>query len=567
MGNIVLQWFNRPRGISWHLSSFAVVLAIPAMILAAVVGYQYTSTERSKLFDSALRWAHAAAANVDNELVAANAVMDVLASSSEIAKGDFGSFFVRVKQLRLPGGSWVVVSDRDDNVVVSTRMNKVGPYGISAKKEINDFVFQNKKKLTTGIYFGSNSNEWITVVAEPVFGNDGVVLYCVMYVIPAHRWLDLLNEVSLPEGWFITLDDAEGAIIARTINHDKYVGKNSVQPVYDRIRAMTPGDDGTWDDIVSIDNRPVIGSYYKMSGSGWVVTVSAGSSVYSQPLLHAVTVASLTTIAMWLSSWLAARILTRRLSNAIHMLEVKSDALKSERVISIPPTIVSEVNIAIVAMREAATLLIRRQQTESLMLRELNHRVKNSLQNVASVLRLQQRVSPPEVREALNNASLRVTAIGRVHEGLYNMVDMSASSVYLGKLLHDVSTAMMVDFDTEIHNMSLDIDLAVPMSLMMTEAVVNAIKHGKPADRPDYTPVHVYFGPHGDIDHWKLIVRDYGKGFPTGFEDLRHTTVGIKLMKMMATQLNGEIIFGNHPDGGAVVTVTGAVRVPKVGME
>ena len=564
MENVVVRWLNRPRKIAWHLASYATVLAIPAVILVTVIGYQYISNEKSSIYESSLRWVHAAAANIDNEIAADKATLDVLATSSEALNGDFRSLYDRIKGLHLVGGAWVFVTDRAGNILISTRMSTPGPYGTKALTDLNDEVFRTKKTIVTGILYGPNSNEWVTAITKTVPEGLSEPLYAIYYTVPAHRWMDLLNEVSTPQGWFITLDDAEGNIIARTINHDKYVGKPSVQPIYDRIRAMNPGDSGTWDDIISIDHKPIVGAYYKIFNGGWVVTVSAGATVYQQPVFRALTIAGLTTLAMAMTSWFAARSISRRLTNAIMVLEIKSNALKAEKVIDLSPTIVKEVNVAIDVMREAAETLVHRAESQNLMLRELNHRVKNSLQNVASVLRMQQRASPPEAREALNAASLRVTAIGRVHEGLYNAEDMSISSIYFEKLLKDVAQAMMVDFDTELHNMSLDIDLAVPLSLLLNEAVVNAIKYGKPHDKPDYTPVNVYFGPHNDLTHWRLTVRDYGRGFPPNFEELRHSTIGIKLMKMMAVQTNGELTFTNHPSGGALVTVIGPVRIPKI---
>ncbi len=563
MRKVISQWVNKPRRIASHLMTYAAVMAIPALLAGVCVGYQYTVSQTKEIYENSLRVAHSAAAIIDVELDTGLSTLDTLATTTEIMSGDFHGFYTKVKSLHLPEGSWIFVTDRDSNIVVNSRMNTEGPYGMTAVKDFNDQVFRSGKEIVSGILYGKNSNEWLTAIGYPVPHGGKEALYVVYYVFPAHHWLDVLTNMDLPDGWFLTLDDADGNVIARTMNHDKFVGKPSVKPIFDRIKTMQPGETGIWSNMVSLEGKPIIGAYHKIIGSGWVVVTSAGPSVYNKPLIRAVIVSTLAIALMALLTWFAAQSMSRRLTTAIGALETKSQALKAEKIISLPPTIVHEVNIAIATMREAAEMLVSRASSQNMMLRELNHRVKNSLQNVASLLRMQQRASSTEVREALNAASLRVTAIGRVHEGLYNVADMSVSSVYFERLLKDISQVMMVDFDTDLHNISLDIDQAVPLSLLINEAVVNAIKYGKSEDKSDYTPVYVYFGLDNPTQ-WRLVVRDYGRGFSSSFSEQRHLTIGIKLMKMMAVQSSAEITFTNHPDGGAVVTVTGPVRIAKV---
>jgi two-component sensor histidine kinase len=206
-----------------------------------------------------------------------------------------------------------------------------------------------------------------------------------------------------------------------------------------------------------------------------------------------------------------------------------------------------------------------RPDTERLLLLELNHRVKNSLQTVASVLRIQEATVDEACRAPLREASLRVTAIARVHGSLYRAAEMSITATYLHDILSDLRDVMPMQLEEEIAPVKLGIDMAVPLALFLTEAVTNAVKHNKlpPAPR-----VKVSFGPVGE-DQWFLEVADSGQGFPDDFEamfrDLADRSVGMRLMRAFATQLNATVSFFTR-DGG-IVRLCGPVRIPQIADE
>jgi len=198
---------------------------------------------------------------------------------------------------------------------------------------------------------------------------------------------------------------------------------------------------------------------------------------------------------------------------------------------------------------------------EQLLLNELNHRVKNSLQTVASVLRIQANHDDGS-RPALMEAALRVTAIARVHASLYRSHNGATIGNYLHDILDDLRHVIPMRLEEDITPVDLPVEMAVPLALFCVEAVTNAAKHGDAyLDEPPH--IKVQFGPELN-DRWFMEISDSGHGFPDDFEamyyDLENrafVSFGMKLMRAFAIQLNAQISFATR--SGGVVRLAGEI--------
>ena len=148
------------------------------------------------------------------------------------------------------------------------------------------------------------------------------------------------------------------------------------------------------------------------------------------------------------------------------------------------------------------------------LLREVNHRVGNSLQIIASLLHLQANSSPEEgVKTALTNAMGRVAAVAQVHRRLYTSHDLKSVLLnqYLEALLEDLRRSAegnrMSRLDLKAEPVEIDPDRAVAIGIIVNELVMNAVKYAYP-DGPG--PIHVELAIHGgDIE---LSITDDGVG-------------------------------------------------------
>ncbi len=198
---------------------------------------------------------------------------------------------------------------------------------------------------------------------------------------------------------------------------------------------------------------------------------------------------------------------------------------------------------------------------QALLLREMNHRIANSLQLITSLLGIQARKSgDATVREALLQASERVEAVAKVHGRLYNSADVTAVQMddYLGGLLGEMERAAI---ETGGRRIVLDVaparlptDKAVSLGLLVSELVTNALKYAYP-DGPA-GPVRVRFGPSPDAPGWILRVEDDGVGFS---EDAgpRGTGLGTMIIGAMARNMDATVDRVTGPAGTRV-----AIRIP-----
>jgi two-component sensor histidine kinase len=179
---------------------------------------------------------------------------------------------------------------------------------------------------------------------------------------------------------------------------------------------------------------------------------------------------------------------------------------------------------------------------KDLLLREVHHRVKNNLQIVTSLLNLSaQRLQAPQARDAVRQAQMRVAAMTLVHRKLYETddireIDLASFLEDLCGMLEEVNDghrgAVQVLVEAEPTNVAPD--QAIPLALLVTEAVSNAFKHAFPADRPGRIEVRLGNGELGA----RLSIADDGIGLAGGD---RSGGMGVTLMRMLAKQVGGTL--------------------------
>jgi len=177
-----------------------------------------------------------------------------------------------------------------------------------------------------------------------------------------------------------------------------------------------------------------------------------------------------------------------------------------------------------------------------LLLREVNHRVGNSLQIIASLLHLQANSSTQDdVKAALTNAMGRVAAVAQVHRRLYTSHDLKSVLLnqYLDALLEDLRRSTegerMSRLTLKAEPIEIDPDRAVAIGIIVNELVMNAVKYAY----PDCTgPIHVALTSDGD--DLLLAISDDGVGL-NGRIDPRSTGMGQRIVSAMASKLEASV--------------------------
>ncbi len=199
------------------------------------------------------------------------------------------------------------------------------------------------------------------------------------------------------------------------------------------------------------------------------------------------------------------------------------------------------------------------------MLREIHHRVKNNLQMISSLLSLQaDKIRSPRIQLLFADAQNRLLTLSILHRHLYERSNWSSVDfqAYINDLVRHLSANRVgkelpeVKFSVRAPVWNVGPDTAIPIGLIVTEAVSNAFSH---AFAGVATP-EVRITAEEQGSDWEVIIQDNGGGLSQGFSvDDEDNGLGIMLMRGLASQLGGEIVIANGSGGGTAVRL----RFPK----
>ena len=232
---------------------------------------------------------------------------------------------------------------------------------------------------------------------------------------------------------------------------------------------------------------------------------------------------------------------------------------------SIPLRPAGERTGALVLLRDVTELRRRDRElvTKDATIREIHHRVKNNLQTVAALLRLQaRRLDIPEGRVALEEAVRRVGAIAVVHETLSQTfdetVDFDEVTDRLTRLVTDVGShgAPILTKRTGSFG-AISSDAATPLAMVFTELIQNAVEHAFDEDHGGLIEVDCVREGNG----LRLSVADDGVGIPLDFDLEDGASLGLSIVSTLVGELGGQIVLGRREVGAGTLVV---VQVPDV---
>jgi len=202
-------------------------------------------------------------------------------------------------------------------------------------------------------------------------------------------------------------------------------------------------------------------------------------------------------------------------------------------------------------------------QAKEILLQEMQHRVANSLQIIASILLLKARtVQSEETRLHLQDAHQRVMSVATVQEQLHasGLNERIEIRPYLTKLCASLAASMVgerraLSIKVQATSGGATSSEAVSLGLIVTELVINALKHGFPAGAEGEILVRYDVQDSG----WRLSVSDNGSGTQDGEGEPVHTGLGTSIVEALAHQLNAIVQKTSGPEGTAVTITAAAI--------
>ena len=200
------------------------------------------------------------------------------------------------------------------------------------------------------------------------------------------------------------------------------------------------------------------------------------------------------------------------------------------------------------------------------LLKEVHHRVKNNLQIIMSILNTQSAYLQDDTAiEAIRGSQHRVNAIALLHQKLYSGTNIALVSMpsYITELINYLSDSFDISFRhirirQQLDSLNLDPAQAVPIGLILNEAITNAIKYAFNREGGDITVSLSML----NSDDAVLKVCDTGKGLPPDFDFKKASSLGMEMMKALGKQLKGEFTVENT--SGVTLIITFPVEQSRV---
>ena len=190
-------------------------------------------------------------------------------------------------------------------------------------------------------------------------------------------------------------------------------------------------------------------------------------------------------------------------------------------------------------------------------MKEIHHRVKNNMQLISSLLELQAGyIQDPKALSVFQECKNRIRSMALIHEKLYQSTNLDRIDFaeYARGLVNMLSrtyrTSAQVNVELQIEALSLNLETAVPLGLILNELISNSLEHAFPNRQSGTIRVSLLSAKDNLMS---LIVQDDGIGLPPNFDLQKSSTLGLRLIHILTEQLHARMeMHGNH---GVVFTM------------
>ena len=207
-------------------------------------------------------------------------------------------------------------------------------------------------------------------------------------------------------------------------------------------------------------------------------------------------------------------------------------------------------------LQESNTQLEKALQEKEYLLREIHHRVKNNLNVVASMISLK---SPRSAEDHhLRDIHNQITAIITLHEMLYQSEEMTSVDLgsYLENLLRSIFDSLSevpVHLESDVREVRVNPNLAIPLALAANEIATNAIKHGFSPEEPAVFRLSIKHSDEGDF--LEITLANSGRPFPKGIDFSTTDTMGLQLIDSLVRQVEGTISLERGEETQFLITL------------
>ncbi len=447
------------RSLRLQLALLVAGTCLPLIVFTSSLVYLNYVRDREASFDRVLTTVRGMRLVLDAKMQGLLIGLDVLGNSDALRRGDLDTFRVNVDLfLRNYPGSSMAMGDRQGNQTFNSSVPAGQPLPRRVNMETIETIFRTGKPAFSDLFVGSVSHRRLIAIGVPV-RRDGTIVGDLSFAVPLELFQEIITDQA-PPGWTISIFDRTGTNFARVPNPGQTIGQKASPTLLPAILSDQPeGKLAT----TSLEDVPLLTAFTRSQVTGW--SVAAGTPVVTL------------TAPLW-------RVLAVTAGIGLILL-----------------------SIGLVFAIGMAARIARGEALLTLMVNELNHRVKNTLATVQSIAGQTFR-NAPDSAEAQRKFDERLSALGNV----YNLLGEERwADAELRKIVQDALEPFAAAGTHRIALSGPEIRLtprtALMVSLVLHELATNATKYGAlsvPAGR-----VEVEWSPI-EPDQMRLTWRERG---------------------------------------------------------
>ncbi len=406
---------RRKHNFRFHLGILGALTAVPFILAGAVLAVLYVNSERAATEHDLVNTAKDLSSSIDREITGGLSTLRTLAYAQSLAQGDLAAFYQHASRVAgMFPGSLVGLRRPDGRQLLNTARAWGEPLSQTKDTVLNasdEAALRTMQPVISDLYTGASTGQRYVMLNVPVMYEGAA--HFLNIAIPPETFLRLIQQSSaVSQDWLVILIDRNHRVIARTRDHENFVGRSASDGF---IQKLT-GTEGVVSST-TLDGAPVIDGYYKSPLSGWTVITAMPVSAVNQSVRQAAIAVGAAGALGLICSLLFAVLYSRYVTPPIWRLRDNALALsRRERVASFNTGIV-ELNAVSETLASASASLIRDEETKSQMIKELNHRVKNSLATVLSIAR-QSATKADDFTAFFETFSGRLVALSQAHDAL-----------------------------------------------------------------------------------------------------------------------------------------------------
>jgi two-component sensor histidine kinase len=459
-----LQWSARA-----HLIGVLAVFVVPFLVFTAIVLWSFGKSEAARYEQNAEETASRISAVIDRELSNVISALQVLATSRLLAERRFEELHTQALEIREIIRAEVIIKDASGQQLVNTRLAPGAPLPKSMP-EPDQAAVQSGKPYVSDLFEGSVAKRPIVSVFVPVL-RSGTTEGLVIAGIDTDQLARLL-WTQTPPGWVAGLVGHDDRIIARSREHERFLG----QPAAAAVRHNATGAHGVWSGDRTLEGVAVLSAYLRSDLSGWRTVVGVPLSLVQAPLQQSLLWLGLLGICAAAVSALLAKLFASMIAAPLGALAEAAVGLGRGEKRPTPHSRIEEISALSDSLQSAADRLRSQHEHQEFVMRELSHRSKNLLAVVQAMARFTTR-SSRSLADFEDTFHARIKALADVH-------DILLAKNWRGASIPELVRAQLLPFGGRDRfafsgpELLINAAFAQTLSVAIHELATNASKYG-----------------------------------------------------------------------------------------